>query len=107
MNVSQYLIKCPHCQSETQLIAEESNPIIFLCRGCSRSVVVHNNTVFTVSEGFVKKLTKKYRSVACGRILASRVSEDIGEPITTDKIQALHEILEKPMDVKDIIKNMP
>jgi len=107
MNVAEYLIMCPICRSETQLVAEESNPMIFTCRGCNRSIVVHNNAVFTVSEEFVLGLVKKYKSKACGRILASKVSDGAKELITKDKIQELHEILEKPMDVKDIIKNMP
>jgi transposase len=63
--------------------------------------------VFTVPEEFVLNLVKKYKSKACGRILASKVSDGAKELITKDKIQELHNILEKSTDVKDIIKNMP
>lgn len=106
MGVAEYLIKCPRCHSETRLVAEESNPLIFCCRGCSRSIVVHNNAVFTVSEDYVLKLVRRYKAKACGRILASKVSEDAKKEITRDRIKELHNLLEDPMDVRDFIKKI-
>jgi len=106
MLISEYLIKCPVCHSETRLVAEESNPIIFYCHGCNRNVVIHNNIVFTVSEEYLKKLICRYKSKACGRVLVAMVSESAQDLITKDKINELHDLLEKPMDVRDFIKKI-
>jgi hypothetical protein len=106
MNIAEYLIKCPNCKSDTHLTAEESNPVIFKCCGCGRSVVVHNNTVFTVSSEYVSSLVKKYKSKVCGRILDAHVSDGAKNIITRDKLEELHELLEKSSDVKDFIKNI-
>jgi hypothetical protein len=67
---------------------------------------VHNNAVFTVSEDYILKLVRRYKSKACGRILASRVSEDAKDMITKDRIKELHRLLENPMDVRDFIEKI-
>lgn len=103
MNVAEYLVKCPVCRSEIRLVAEESNPIVFSCYGCNRSVVLHNNRVFTVDRSYFKKLLARYPSKACGRILCSKVSEEAGRLITEDKIEVLHNLLEGSRDVKEFL----
>jgi transposase-like protein len=103
MNIAEYLIKCPVCYSETKLVAEESNPLIYHCSGCNRSVVIHNNSVFTVSEEYTKKLVRRYKSKACGRVLAYQVSEDAKKFITEEKIKDLQKMLTLNMDVKDFV----
>ena len=106
MMVSEYLIRCPSCSSETHVVAEESNPLIFRCNGCSRNVVLHNSLVFTVSEDYVLELVKRYKSKVCGRVLFSKVSTQAKDSITDGKIQELHRLLTKPMDVRDFIKKI-
>lgn len=106
MNVAEFVIRCPRCYTETHLIAEESNPLIFKCNGCGRSVVIHNNSVFTVSEKYLLKLVRRYKSKACGRILATKISEEAEHPITKEKLKELKSLLEKPMDVKDFIEKI-
>jgi hypothetical protein len=106
MNIAEYLIKCPHCSTETRLVSEEANPIIFHCWGCERSIVIHNSTVYTVSEEYAKELVRHYKSKACGKIMATKVSENVQKNITGESIQELKKLLEMPMDVREFINRI-
>lgn len=106
MVILQYKVSCPKCATEINLVAEEANPVIFFCAGCGRSVVMHNNLLFTVPEVFTRGMIKRFKSRACGRVLSTRLSKNVAEKITKDKIFELHKILQEPMDVKDFINRI-
>jgi len=106
VQISEYLIKCPNCLSETRLVAEESNPLIFHCHGCERSVVVQGNVVYTVSQDFLEGLINRFRSKPCGRVISARLSESSEELITNRKIHQMQNLLEQSKDVSEFIKKI-
>jgi hypothetical protein len=106
MFVAELIVKCPKCGSETHLISEEANPVIFHCHGCSRGVVLHNNTIFTVSDEYLKGILLRHKPKKCGRILTARLSADAQNFINTEKIQELRSLLTRDMDVEEFIKKI-
>lgn len=106
MQIFEYLIKCPNCLSETRLLAEESNPLIFHCHGCERGVVVHGNVVYTVSQDFLEGLLNRFRSKPCGRLIAARLSEDSEQLITKRRIEQMQNLLDQSKDVSEFIKKI-
>lgn len=106
MTLYEFFIKCPECNSMTTLVAYESNPLIFECSGCCKNVVMHGSSLYTVSSEYVTKILKKYKSLPCGQVVATMVSEDAKNLITEDKIKDLKNILKKVQDVNDIIKSL-
>jgi len=106
MDLYEFLIKCPVCKSVTTLIAYESNPLIFACHGCHKNIVMQGTTLYTVSSEYVTKILKRHKSLPCGQIVTTVISEDAKELITDDKIKGLQEVLSKSCDVNDIINNL-
>lgn len=106
MQIAEYLVRCPVCCSEIHLMAHEANPIIFQCRGCSRSIVIQNGGVFTVSNNYLKKIVRQYKSRTCGKIVGTKISDVAKDFINEEKIQQLHDMLAKREDVGDFLKKL-
>jgi hypothetical protein len=106
MSFYQFVIKCPECSTSTTLIAYESNPLIFECQGCHKGVVMQGIKLYTVSPKYVTKIVKNYKTLTCGRVLASVISDEAKSLITDEKIKDLQTILDSSQDVSDIIKNL-
>jgi len=106
MTLYEFLIKCPDCKSVTTLVAYESNPLIFECRGCHKKVVIQGTSVYTVSSEYVTKVLSKCKTLPCGHVVTTTISDDANKIITEDKIKDLQKVLNKYKDVNDIIKNI-
>lgn len=106
MVIGEYLIKCPNCLTEVKMISEMISPIIVYCNGCDRSMVLWNDSIFTLPFDFVSELISKHDIRACGNIISTEVSPIAKELINKNKISELHQLLAQPLDVKDFIKKI-
>jgi hypothetical protein len=114
MSYCQYKIHCSNCMSESFIVCEECNPIIYKCRGCNRVVVIHNDQAYTVTENFFKKMVKKYNMKYCGQIvkcfpgnIANQYKKIIKkENISEEDLSKLHDFLIKSEDSSDIIEEL-
>ncbi len=106
VSVAEYIVRCPICSTEIRFLAHEANPMIIHCAGCSRNVVLQNNALYTVSEEYVRKLIRRFKSKACGKIVGARISQEAQSLITTDKIKQLHSMLEDSGDVVEFLKKL-
>ncbi len=106
MVVMEFVVTCPSCRSETKILGENTNPIIYRCKGCDKGVVIEPRKVYTVSGGYVKRLFNQYRPRACGQLVALRLSDEARKIISSDKLEGLRDLLEQDIDVKDFIKRL-
>lgn len=106
MTIYELAIKCPVCGTVTTIVAQESNPLIFMCTGCSKSVIMQGNTLYTVSSSYINTILKKFRHISCGQVVSVVVSDEAKELITEEKINNLHDLLQKKVDVSDIINKL-
>lgn len=113
MSYAQYKVRCTSCDTDTYLVCQESNPIIYKCKGCKRYVVIWNDQAFTVNENFFLKTIKKHNLKYCGQITKICKTEKPEETkpvkkneITDTDIQELHEFLSKTKDSSEIIKKL-
>lgn len=104
VSIFQYKIKCPYCDTEISVVSEESNPIIFLCKGCHNHIVIEGNIVYNVSKDTVEKVMKKVKIKQCGRVVKSRLNPK--HVITQKEIDDLSKILEQTDSVTDILKKL-
>lgn len=105
MGLFEYRIRCPYCKTDTDLIAEEANPIIFECHGCTRQIVIESNIVYTVSKEKFEEISKKVKVFECGQVTRYKVRKR-KQSISQEQIDDLHELLEKKIDVKDLIAKL-
>jgi len=106
MVIIEYQIKCPSCNTETRVVTEDVDPMMFQCKGCGRSVVMQNNSVYTVSEHFTKRVMNQHRVKPCGQLIAHRISEKAKELVNKGNINNLHDLLNENMDVNEFIKRL-
>lgn len=99
--VIQIRFVCPHCLDETWLIAEQTNPIMVRCQGCSDIMVFQNGTLFTVSKTFFKKkILKRFGVSECGKVI-NHIK--VNKPLPSTKITGLKTILSENLDVLDFL----
>ena len=106
MVVMEYIVTCPRCKTETKIVGEQTNPIMYTCKGCDRAIVVEPSRVYTVSVGYMKKLISRHKSRACGQIVALRLSDKARKIVSSDRMEALHELLSEDMDVDDFVRRL-
>jgi hypothetical protein len=112
MPYCQYKVGCPKCGTDSYLISQESNPIIFQCHGCSSYVVIENDRAYTVSDNFMAEMVNKFNFKFCGQIIKVEAKKEKPLPkkkkteITEDDIKDLRELLEKSKDSSEIIKKL-
>lgn len=90
----------------TTVVAHESNPLIFACSGCDKSIIMQGNTLYTVSSQYISKILRNFRYTSCGQVVSVAVSDEAKKYITDKKIKDLHNLLQKKMDVDEIIKKL-
>ena len=101
VNVIQMRFICAHCHDETWLIAEQTNPIMVRCQGCSDIMVLQNGALFTVSKTFFKKkILKRFVVSQCGKVI-NHIRVD--KPLPSNKITELKTILNEKLDVLDFL----
>lgn len=100
--IFQYKIKCPYCDTEISVVSEESNPIIFPCKGCQNHIVIEGNIVYNVSQDTVKKVMQRVKLKQCGQVVKSRLNPK--HVITQKEIDDLHNLLKDNGTVEDILK---
>lgn len=106
MIVMEYHVRCPACNTESRIVTEEANPIIHLCMGCERGIVLHNNSIYTVGRDFLLHIMRRHKTKRCGNVVASHLSSTAKGLVTSRKIGELHDLLEKDIDVKDFLKRI-
>lgn len=106
MVIGEYLIKCPHCLTEIKMVSEMLSPIMVYCKGCDRTIVMHNNTIFTLPFEFVYNLVKTHKVRTCGNIMTTTISKNAKQVINKDKIEDLQQLLSQPLDVQDFLKKI-
>ncbi len=100
-SVIQIRFQCPQCADETWIVAEQMNPIMVRCQGCSDILVLQDGAFFTVSKSFFKKKILKRFSVAdCGKVIKHI---QVVKPLPETKITALKTILKEDLDVLDFL----
>ena len=100
------LIRCPFCNTETRLIAEESGLVMFSCQGCTKGVVLQGNAVYNVSDKFVSRIVKRHKTRQCGQVIGSKLSKKSKDLLSLDKINRLHDLLQEKEDVADFLKKL-
>jgi hypothetical protein len=105
-NLSEYLVKCPTCQTQTKMICEESSPVVVICEGCERALVMHENKLFTVPVRLMLDLMRVHRVRSCGNIVATKISDEAQSMLSDKKITGLHDLLQSDVDVLDIIRSL-
>ena len=115
MPYCQYKIQCMNCMSDSFLISEECNPIIYKCNGCNRIVVAHNDNSFTITENFFMKMVKEYNIKYCGKVVKYFPKNNVPnkykkvikkENISEEDLSKLHDFLVKAEDSSDIIEEL-
>ena len=106
MVIGEYVVKCPNCSTEVRLVAEMVSPIMVFCHGCERTVIMNNNTTFTLPHEYVVELCNKHGIRYCGNVLSTQVSNTAKQLINGDKIQKLHRLLSQNIDVQDFINKI-
>lgn len=100
-NVIQMRFACPHCSDQTWIIAEQMNPIMVKCQGCSEILVLQDGFFFTVSKNFFKKkILRRFSVVECGKVIKHVL---VAKPLPETKITALKTILKEDLDVLDFL----
>lgn len=102
--VFQYKIKCPYCDTEISVVAEESNPIIFPCKGCGNHIVIEGNIVYNVPSNTVHRVMKRVKVKQCGQVVKSKLNPK--HIITQKDIDDLHTILEQNGTVEEFLKRL-
>jgi len=92
--------------SETMVVSEEVNPMLFKCKGCFSILVMQGGRLYTVSENFLNGLLKKHRVSMCGRILSSKISKRAQTEYNKLDINNLHRLLSTDMDVAEFIEKI-
>jgi len=105
-DMSEYLLKCPTCSTQTKMICEESSPVIMVCQGCGRVLVMHQNRLFTVPVKFMLSLMRKHRTRVIGNIVATKISDEAERLMDDRKMQDLLNVLEDDQDVLDVIRRI-
>jgi hypothetical protein len=67
---------------------------------------MQGTTLYTVSNEYVSKIKKKYKTLTCGQVMTALVSEEAKSLITDKKINDLRTILSDAKDVNDILKSI-
>lgn len=106
MIIGEYQLKCPNCSTEVKVVAEMVSPVIIYCHGCSRSMILSNNVIFTVPFEFIAELASKHNIRSCGNVLGTAISPVAKNMINLEKIDQLHHMLEQPLDVTDFLKKL-
>jgi len=106
MTLFEFLIKCPVCNSETKVIAYESNPLIFECGGCRKNVVMQGTNLYTVSNECVSKITKSHKTLPCGQVVSTKLSEEAKNVITKEKVDFIKAALYSSNDVNDFLNSI-
>lgn len=104
--MSEYLVKCPTCQTQTKMVCEEASPVMVICAGCQRVLVMHQNRLFTVPVSAVTRLMRLHRVRPCGNITATKLSAEAKSLVNTRSMEELHDLLERDVDVLDIIRSL-
>jgi len=102
--IFQYKIQCPYCDTEISLVAEESNPIIFPCKGCSNHIVIEGNIVYNVPSNVAQRVMKRVKVKQCGQVVKSKLNPK--HVITQKEIDDLHEMLENNSTIEDFLKQL-
>ena len=95
-------LKCPYCKTETSLVVQESNPVMFECPGCDKNIVVQNSIVYNIPRKYFNKMSKKFKTVQCGEIIGFKAKSK--EPISQKEVDDLHKELNDISTVDDFIK---
>lgn len=103
-NMSEYLLRCPACATQLKLICEESSPVIVVCQGCGKAIVMHQNRLFTVPVPFMVELMRRHRVKVCGNIVATKISDEAQSKMSDQRLSELHKALEGSEDVIDVIR---
>jgi hypothetical protein len=103
-NMSEYLLKCPTCSTQTKMVCEESSPVIIVCQGCGRALIMHQNRLFTVPVPFMVSLMRKHRFKVCGNVVATKLSDEAQSMLGERKLSELHDALQGDIDVLDVIR---
>jgi len=104
--MSEYLLKCPTCSTQTKMVCEESSPVIIVCRGCGRVMVMHQNRLFTVPIPYMVALMRSHKVRVCGNIVATKISDEAQVMVEERRISELHKALEGKEDVLDVMKRL-
>lgn len=104
--MSEYLVKCPTCQTQTKIVCEEASPVMIVCAGCHRVLIMHQNRLFTVPISAVTKIMRLHRVRPCGNITATKLSAEAKNFVNTESMEKLHDLLQKDVDVLDIIRSL-
>jgi hypothetical protein len=104
-DMGEYLLKCPTCATQTKVVCEEDvGPVIMVCQGCSRTLVMHQNRLFTVPVETMVEIMRRHRVRVCGNIVATKLSDEAQVMVDDRKISELHKALESNDDVLDVIR---
>jgi len=103
-NMSEYLVKCPTCATQTKMACEESSPVIIVCQGCGKALVMHQNRLFTVPVPFMLELMRRHRVKVCGSVIATKISDEAQSLMSDRRLSDLHNALQGDEDVLDVIK---
>jgi len=106
VEMSEYLVKCPTCQTQTKMVCEEASPVMIICAGCGRVLVMHQNRLFTVPVSAVTELMRLHRVRPCGNITATKLSAEAKDIVSTRSMEELHHLLQRDIDVLDIIRSL-
>jgi len=104
--MSEYLVKCPTCQTQTKMVCEESSPVMIVCGGCDRVLVMHQNRLFTVPMSSVLNIMRQHKVRSCGNVIATKISHGAVDVINEKKMTDLHDLLEQEVDVLDFLRSL-
>lgn len=104
-NMGEYLLKCPTCGSQTKLLCREDvEPVVMVCQGCGRALIMHQNRLFTVPLMSMVNLMRDHRVKVCGNIVATKLSDEAQSMVEDRRLSELRHALEGNEDVLDIIR---
>lgn len=106
VEMSEYLVKCPTCQTQTKMVCEDSSPVMVVCAGCERVLVMHQNRLFTVPIDAVIRIMRLHKVRPCGNITATKLSDEAKGLLNHRSMEELHVLLQKDVDVLDIIRGL-
>lgn len=103
----EYLIVCPECGTEVNLVVDDKKLIICHCLGCDNKIVMHKGILYTVSSKFLETMMQCFDFKVCGKVLAEKLSAKGSRNYENKRYDHLSELLSEDMDVSDFLKKIP
>jgi hypothetical protein len=103
----EYLIVCPECGTEVNLVVKDKKLVICHCLGCDNKIVMYEGILQAVSSKFLESMIQRFDFKVCGKVLAAKLSAKGSRNYENKKYDHLSELLSEDMDVSDFLKKIP